>query len=61
MGGRQGGWARELSMPSPDEPRSSNDGDERLSVRRAILVWLAAAATGWLLTVGAVYLASHVF
>jgi hypothetical protein len=48
-------------MRSADERRSGDDGDERLSVRQAILVWLAAAAAGWLLTVGVVYLASHVF
>jgi hypothetical protein len=47
-------------MRSADERRSGDD-DERLSVRQAILVWLAAAAAGWLLTVGVVYLASHVF
>jgi hypothetical protein len=52
--------ARELSMPPRDEARP-DDRDERLSVRQAILVWLAAAAAGWLITVGAVYFASHVF
>ncbi len=48
-------------MRSADERRSADDRDERLSVRQAILVWLTAAAAGWLLTVGAVYLASHIF
>jgi hypothetical protein len=48
-------------MPPRDEPSLLDGRDERLSVRQAILVWLAAAAAGWLLTVGAVYLASHVF
>ena len=54
-------WPRELSMPPRDEPPVQDDRDERLSVRQAILVWLAAAVAGWLLTVGAVYFASHVF
>ena len=54
-------WKRELPMPPRVEPPPQDDRDERLSVRQAILVWLAAAAVGWLITVGAVYLASHVF
>ena len=48
------------SMPPPDD-RWAEDRDERLSVRQAILVWLAAVAAGWLLTVGVVYLASRLF
>lgn len=39
----------------------SEDTDERLSIRQAILVWSAAAVTGWALTVAAVWLASRVF
>jgi hypothetical protein len=49
-----------LKPPRNDVPAQEDRGG-RLSVRRAILVWLAAAAVGWLLTVGAVYLASHIF
>lgn len=47
-------------MRGPEEIRPE-DPDEKLSVRQAIVVWLAAAVTGWLFTVGVVYLASHVF
>lgn len=45
----------------PPDDRWAEDRDERLSVRQAILVWLAAVAAGWLLTVGVVYLASRLF
>lgn len=49
-------------MRSPDEREgNARNGDDRLTVRQAIVVWLAAAAVGWLLTVGAVYLAARVF
>lgn len=39
----------------------TENGDERLSIRQAILVWGAAAATGWAFTVGVVWLASRAF
>lgn len=35
--------------------------DDRLTVRQAILVWGAAAITGWALTVGVVWLATQAF
>jgi hypothetical protein len=35
--------------------------DDRLTVRQAIVVWAAAAVTGWAITVGAVWLASRIF
>jgi len=56
-------WARELLMRPPDGGRAptGRDGDDRLSVRQAIVVWLAAMACGWLVTVAAVYLAARVF
>lgn len=56
-------WARELLMRPPEArgTPSAQDGDDRLSVRHAIVVWLAAAACGWLVTVAAVYLAARVF
>lgn len=50
-------------MPAPDDSggaATSGEGD-RLSVRQAVVVWLAAAACGWLVTVAAVYLAARVF
>ena len=49
------------SAMRPPDDRWAEDRDERLSVRQAILVWLAAVAAGWLLTVGVVYLASRLF
>jgi len=39
----------------------SEDRDERLSVRQAVVVWAAAAFTGWTITVGVVWLVSRVF
>ena len=39
----------------------TEESDERLSIRQAFLVWGAAAATGWALTVGVVWLASQAF
>lgn len=60
----QKSWARELLMPAPGDGERAPPtevGDERLSVRQAIVVWLAAAAFGWLVTVAAVYLAARVF
>ncbi len=39
----------------------SDETDERLTVRQAILVWSAAAVSGWALTVGVVWLASRIF
>lgn len=62
MGAAQKARARELLMrPRRDQKPEDDDRDERLSVRQAILVWLAAAAAGWLVTVAIVYLASRVF
>jgi hypothetical protein len=37
------------------------EGDDRLSIRQALLVWGAAAVTGWALTVGALWLATQAF
>ena len=51
----------ERPMRLGDEPRPGDDRDERFSVRHAILIWLAAAASGWLVTVGVVYLIANVF
>lgn len=39
----------------------SEERDERLTVRQAIVVWAAAAVTGWAITVGVIWLASRVF
>lgn len=39
----------------------SEELEERLSMRRALLVWSAAAATGWVITVGMIWLATRVF
>lgn len=39
----------------------SHEGDDRLSIRRALLVWGAAAVTGWAFTVGVVWLATQAF
>jgi hypothetical protein len=52
-------------MMAGSEKRSGQSAaegsDDRLTVRQAVVVWLIAAACGWLLTVGAVYLAARVF
>lgn len=49
------------SLDERDRNAARDSRDDRLTVRQAIVVWLAAAAAGWLLTVGAVYLAARVF
>jgi hypothetical protein len=40
--------------------QAAGESEDRLTVRQAVVVWLIAAACGWLLTVGAVYLAARV-
>lgn len=39
----------------------SQETEERLSMRQAVLVWSAAALTGWVFTVGAIWLAAEIF
>lgn len=37
----------------------ADEPDERLSIRRAAMLWIASAAAGWLLTVGLVWVATQ--
>lgn len=39
----------------------SEDREERLTIRQALMVWTFAAVSGWTLTVAVVWFASRVF
>ena len=49
LGGVAGAQRHQSKKPPAD------GSDERLSLRRAAMLWIASAAAGWLLTVGLVW------